>query len=183
MPDPRELLVCLLDYIKEQTKEVDPKGYRLTSSKGFLRRRGDIAGLPGVEFDIRLAGDHVWLRVPRLAADPPPDPPKTHKSVFKVSSDPAGAPPFLDDAALTRLVNRSIQALKAQSSPTDEDIARLEAQHRGNATQVLATYTVAWKSWAAAEQPRRMTIALYGDLFTLMHQMEAEQTSKPQELI
>jgi hypothetical protein len=31
MPDPRELLVCLLDYIKEQTKEVDPKGCRLTS--------------------------------------------------------------------------------------------------------------------------------------------------------
>ena len=79
MPDPRELLVCLLDYIKEQTKEVDPKGYRLTSSKGFLRKRGDIAGLPGVDFDIRLAGDHVWLRVPRLAAEPPPDPPKSHK--------------------------------------------------------------------------------------------------------
>jgi hypothetical protein len=183
MPDPRELLVCLLDYIKEQTKEVDPKGYRLTSSKGFLRRRGDIAGLPGIEFDIRVAGDHVWLRVPRLAADPPPDPPKTHKNLLKVSSDPSGALPSLDDAALTRLMNRSIQALKAQGSPTDEDIAQLEAQHRGNATQVLATYTVAWKSWAAAEQPRRKTIALYGDLFTLMHQMEAEQTSKPEELI
>ena len=59
----------------------------------------------------------------------------------------------------------------------------MEAQHRRNAAQVLATYTIAWKSWAAAEQPRRMTIALYGDLFTLIHQMEAEQTSKPQELI
>jgi hypothetical protein len=154
MPDPRELLVCLLDYIKEQTKEIDPKGYRLASSKGFVRRRGDIAGLPSVEFDIRLAGDHVWLRVPRLAAEPPPDPPKSHKSVLKVSSDPTGAVPSLDDAALTRLVNRSIQALKAQGSPTVEDIAQLEAQHRGNAAQVLATYTVAWKSWAAAEQSR-----------------------------
>jgi hypothetical protein len=70
MPEPRELLVCLLDYIKEQAKEVDPKGYTLTSSKGFLRKRDDIAGLPGVEFNIPLAGDHVWLRVPRLAAEP-----------------------------------------------------------------------------------------------------------------
>ncbi len=42
MPDPRELLVCLLDYIKEQTKEVDPKGYRLASSKGFLRSAAEI---------------------------------------------------------------------------------------------------------------------------------------------
>src|SRR5665213_2558150 len=183
MPDPRELLVRLLDYIKEQTKEVDPKGYRLTSPKGFLRKRGDIAGLPGVEFDIRLAGDHVWLRVPRLAAEPPPDLPKSHKGLLKVSSDPTGIPPSLDDAALTRLVNRAIQAFKANNAPTDDDIAQLEAQHRANAAQLLATYTVAWKSWAASEQPRRITIALYGDLFTLMHQMEAEQTSKPQELI
>ena len=183
MPDPRELLVCLLDYIKEQTKEVDPKGYRLTSQKGFLRKRGDIAGLPGVEFDIRLAGDHIWLRVPRLAAEPPPDPPKSHKSILKVSSDPTGVLPSLDDAALTRLANRAIQTLKATSTPTDEDITQLEVNQRVNAAQVLAVYTVAWKSWAAAEQPRRMTIALYGDLFTLMHQMEAEQTSKPQELI
>ncbi len=91
--------------------------------------------------------------------------------------------PYLDDAALTRLVNRSIQNLKSQGSPSDEEIARLETQHRGNAAQVLATYTVAWNSWAAAEQPRRLTISLYGDLFMLMHQMEAEQTSKPQELI
>src|ERR1035437_1640048 len=127
MPDPRELLVCLLDYIKEQTKDIDPKGYRLTSSKGFLRRRDDVAARPGVEFDIRLAGDHVWLRVPRLAAEPPPDVPKSHKTLLKVSSDPLGVPPSLDDAALTRLVNRAIHAFKVSNAPTDEELARLEA--------------------------------------------------------
>lgn len=183
MPDPRELLVCLLDYIKEQAKEVNPKGYRLASTKGFIRQRNDIAGLPGVEFDIRVAGDHVWLRVPRLAAEPPPDPSKSHKALFKVSPDPNGPLPLLDEAALSRKVNKAIQSLRADGMPSTEDIAQLEVQQRAGAAQALDSYTTVWKSWAAGERPRRITIALYGDLFTLMHQMEAEQTNKPQELI
>lgn len=72
MPDPRDLLICLLDYIKEQAKQINPAAYRLANAKGFQRQRGDMAGLPGVEFDIKVAGDHVWLRVPRQAAEPPP---------------------------------------------------------------------------------------------------------------
>ncbi|MHB1936426.1 MAG: AAA domain-containing protein [Acidobacteriaceae bacterium] len=183
MPDPRELLVCLLDYIKEQAKEVNPKGYRLASTKGFLRQRNDIAALPGVEFDIRVAGDHVWLRVPRLAAEPPPDPARSHKGLFKISPDPNGPLPLLDEAALSRKLNKAIQLLRADATPSLEDIAQLEAQQRAAAAQTLDSYTTVWKSWAAGERPRRITIALYGDLFTLMHQMEAEQTNKPQELI
>jgi hypothetical protein len=183
MPNPRELLVCLLDYIKEQAKEINPKGFRLTSTKGFTRGRGDIAGLPGVEFDIRLEGDHVWLRVPRLTAEPPPDVPKKYAAVFRVSADPNGPLPLLDEAALTRQIGRATQALRANGQPTLQDITQLEAQQRASVTQALDIYTTAWKSWAAGEKPRRMTIGLYGDLFTLMHQMEAEQTSKPQELI
>jgi hypothetical protein len=107
MPDPRELLVCLLDYIKEQAKEVNPKGYKLTSTKGFIRQRNEIAGLPGVEFDIRVEGDHVWLRVPRLTAELPPDLPKSHKALLRVSPDPNGPLPLLDEAAFTRQVNKA----------------------------------------------------------------------------
>jgi hypothetical protein len=72
MPDPRELLICLLAYIKDQTKEVNPEAFRLSTSKGFVRQRADLAGLHGVEFDIKVAGNHLWLRVPRLAAEQPP---------------------------------------------------------------------------------------------------------------
>jgi hypothetical protein len=63
------------------------------------------------------------------------------------------------------------------------DIARVEVQQKTVAAQALNAYTGSWNSWATGERPRRLTIGLYGDLFTLMHQMEAEQTSKPQELI
>jgi hypothetical protein len=183
MADPRERLLCMLEYIKEQAKEINPEGYRLTSAKGFIRQRNDIAGLPGVEFDVRVQGDHVWLRIPRLTAESLPSVPKSYKAVFNVSPDPTGQLPFLDEAAFTRQLNKAIQALEASGTLSPREIAQFKAQHRATADQVLESYTTVWKSWAAAERPRRTTIALYGDLFALMHQMEAEQTSKPQELI
>jgi hypothetical protein len=52
MAEPRDLLVGLLDYIKEQAKVIDPRGFVLGSSGTFLRRRGDVAGLQGVEFEM-----------------------------------------------------------------------------------------------------------------------------------
>jgi hypothetical protein len=72
MPAARDLLFKLLEYIGEQAKDIDPRGFRLEAHKYFLKRREDIAGLPGVEFDLKIAGDHIWLRVPRLEASSPP---------------------------------------------------------------------------------------------------------------
>ena len=57
MPSPRDLLHRLFEYIGEQLKDIDPRGYRLSSHPGFLRRRGDLAGLPGIDFDIQVEGD------------------------------------------------------------------------------------------------------------------------------
>ncbi len=181
MPDPRDLLICLLDYIKEQAKQINPAAYRLANAKGFQRQRGDIAGLPGVEFDIKVAGDHIWLRIPRLVAEPPPAPQPAHKVLLRFSPDPNGPPPSIDEGALARQINLRLQSAKARGEPVD--IAQFEAQQKAAAAVVLSAYSALWTSWATGERPRRRTIALYGDLFTLMHQMEAEQTSKPQELI
>ncbi|MGB8516935.1 MAG: hypothetical protein WCD45_03505, partial [Gallionella sp.] len=68
MDKAHELLHRLLDYIGEQAKDVDPRGYRLGNLKGFIRRRESVTGLPGAEFDLKVEGDHIWLRIPRLEA-------------------------------------------------------------------------------------------------------------------
>ena len=181
MPDPRDLLICLLDYIKEQAKQINPAAYRLANAKGFQRQRGDISGLPGVEFDIKVVGDHIWLRIPRLAAEPPPAPQSANKALLRFSPDPNGPSPLIDEGALARQINLIVQSAKARRESVD--IAQVEAQQKAAAAEALSAYTALWTIWATGERPRRRTIALYGDLFTLMHQMEAEQTSKPQELI
>lgn len=174
---PRNLLQRLLDYIGEQAKEIDPKGFRLGTSKGFICQRDAIAGLPGVEFDIKVEGDHVWFRVPRLEAGRPPALPENAKGLFRISVDPDGLLPAVDDAALAHLIS------KRAEGKTPEEHSAMEAKGRAWAEKILADYTPLWKSWAAGERPRRKTISLYGDLFALKHLLEAEETAKPQELV
>src|SRR5580692_11196900 len=126
MPDPRDLLICLLDYIKEQAKQINPAAYRLANAKSFQCQRGDIAGLPGVEFDIKVAGDHVWLRIPRLVAEPSPAPHPTWKALLRFSPDPNGPTPSIDEAALARQINQRVQSAKVRSESID--VAQVEAQ-------------------------------------------------------
>jgi hypothetical protein len=96
----------------------------------------------------------------------------------------ASPAPALDETAAARRLNKDIQRLKAVGGAlSDKDIAQREVEHRAANARALASHSTVWKSWASGERPRRATIALYGDLFTLMHQIEAEQTSKPQELV
>lgn len=173
----RDLLHRLLDYISEQAKEVDPRGYNLSSSKAFLLRHEDLVGLPGVEFDLKVAGDYAWMRVPRLKADPPPSLPENQKGLFRFSVAPDGPQPTLDEAAFLHRLNKEAEGL----SP--EERASLESAKRAEVAKALEGYTALWKAWAEGERPRRKTIALYSDLFALKHQIEAEETASAQEIV
>jgi very-short-patch-repair endonuclease len=171
------LLHKLLEYIREQAKDIDPRGFRLSDSKKFLWRREALVGLPGVEFDLNVAGDHIWLRLRRLEANPPPSPPYPHKDFIRVSADPDGPKPSMDEAAL---LHRLSQAAEGQ---TPEERTKAEALERATATKALQVYLTLWESWAEGERPRRMSIALYGELFALKHHLESEETAKPHELV
>jgi very-short-patch-repair endonuclease len=173
----RLLLHRLLDYIHEQAKEVDPRGYRLGAVKGFVRRSDELVGLPGVESDLKVAGDHIWLRIQRLEANAPPPVPDSRKGLFRVSRNPEGPLPELDEAALLHWLE------KAAREKTPQERVDLEAQVRAEALQSLVDYTGLWSAWAEGERPRRRTITLYADLFALKHQLEAEETAKPQEFV
>ncbi len=177
MDKAHELLHRLLDYIGEQAKDVDPRGYRLGNLKGFIRRRESVTGLPGAEFDLKVEGDHIWLRIPRLEAVHPPSLPDKQKGMFVISADPDGAKPSLDEAAFK---HRLTQAIDGKSNV---EAAEIEKTWRAAGDRALNAYSSLWAAWAEGESPRRKTIALYGDLFALKHQMEAEETAKPQELV
>lgn len=177
MTGPRELLHRLLDYIQEQTKDVDPRAYRISAAKGFVRRREDIAGLPGVEFDLKITGDHIWLRVPRLEATKAPNIQENYKGLFRISNDPDGPPPMLDEAAVAHHINEGLK----EKAP--EERKALEARSRGALAQELEAYANLWRSWAEGERPRRKTISLYGDLFALREALEFEETARPQEFL
>lgn len=173
-----DLLVNLLDYVVEQSKETDPSGYRLTGYKDFLRLKPALAGLPGVNFDQNVEGDHIWLRVDRLQATPPPQiQQKEAQRFITISDNPSGAEPSANEAALNHSIAIDIEKLpKAHGEREAQERRKLVAD-------TLTQYKPLWKAWAEGEKPRRVAISLYGDLFSLKHQLESEETAKPYELV
>lgn len=174
---PNNLLKRLFEYIGEQLKDIDPRGFQLSKQLGFRREPQEIAGLPGIELDVQVAGDHVWLRVPRLEAGMPPKPPESQAGLFQVSTDPSLPPPTLDEAELQRRVS------KAAEGEIPAEYSQIELRLRNTVSRQLQEFVELWKAWAEGEKPRRRAISLYGDLFALKHQIEAEETAKPTELV
>jgi len=177
-----DLLKGLLEYIEEQATVVDPKGFRLSAVTGFIRRNTELTNLPGVEFDQRIEGDHLWLRLSRLNAEPPPTVPELYKSLFKKSDDPFGAEPIIEERIFVAWIAQEESKPKPQQTPIIDSTQRRE-ELRKKAVAAFQEYVSRWKVWAEGERPRRKSIALYGDLFALKHQIETEQTAKPQELV
>ncbi len=173
-----QLLSKLLAYVLEQAKDIDPRGFNLASHKGFKKAKADLQGLPGVDFDIKIEGDHTWLRVARLEALPPPTlSDEMLKGLITVEREPTGKSPCIDETAFKHRL-----AAASAGLPTDE-MRAAENNARATLQQALAEYTPLWTAWAEGEKPRRRTISLYGDLFTIKHQLESEETAKPHELV
>lgn len=172
------LLSKLLDYVLEQDKEVDPRGFKLAGYKGFLKGKPDLQGLPGVDFDIKTEGDHTWLRVGRLEAKSPPALSDDRMTgLIVVGDDPSGPVPSVNEPAFRQRLLPALQKLPAEQRPA------FEAKSRDQLLAQLAQYTPLWTAWAEGEKPRRKTISLYGDLFSIKHQLESEETAKPHELV
>ncbi|HVA20297.1 MAG TPA: hypothetical protein VMU55_08985, partial [Solirubrobacteraceae bacterium] len=173
----RGRLKRLLNYIAEQLKDINPRGIKLDHAEQLVLHPPDLAGLPGVTLDRKTEGDHVWLRVERLAADRPPKVPEAFEGSIRESSDPDGAEAQIDETAF-----------KAKLAKVSQDLAqearrRLEERSLTQLKQALATYQGVWKSWAEGERPRRRTIKLYGSLFALKHSIEAAETARALELV
>lgn len=172
-----KLLTQLLDYVLEQDKKVDPRGFRLSQHKGFVKAKSDVQGLPGVDFDLKVEGDHVWMRVERLLATKPPAPPDQLTGLIVVSDDPRGPVPSTNEATFRFRLEQALRLRKP------EEHAAYEAQARSRLNAAIAAFVPLWNSWAEGEKPRRQTISLYGELFAIKHQLESEETAKPQELV
>lgn len=173
-----DLLVNLLNYVVEQSKETDPNGFKLTGHKEFIRYRPHLTGLPGIDFDKSVEGDHIWLRVDRLqVTNPPFVQQKNVQKFITVSDRPDGPLPMINEPALNFFIAAEVKGL--MKAEAEREIMKF----RRYASDALAEYKPMWTAWAEGEKPRRTSIGLYGDLFSLKHQLESEETAKPHELV
>lgn len=185
---PRELLAGLLDYIDEQAKGVNLHDYQLSECKGFVRFHYELSGLPGLEFDVRPEGDHIWLRIARLEVCPPPLVPEEYRELFVVNQDPASAQaPFINESVFPIWMDRHLGShdhMTHQSGSVElADVQHRQAVLLEQVEVGLREYVALWVAWAVGEEPRRRSIALYTDLFFLKHQMGALETARPMELV
>jgi very-short-patch-repair endonuclease/DNA-directed RNA polymerase subunit L len=203
MMTPQELLKGLLEYIEEQAKDINPRGYQLSSHSGFVRYYNDFKGIPGLDFDLQPEGDHIWLRLERLEASSPPITPESIREIVKFSSDPFSDPPSLIyQITESQTFNNARPSHSEIPILTQEDWIETEADEANNLYNeqyafpnslaqelnqehqaAFNQYQMKWIAWAEREKPRRQSISLYGDLFALKHQIEAEETAKPQEFM
>ncbi|HLF98069.1 MAG TPA: hypothetical protein VI457_13075 [Methylococcaceae bacterium] len=145
MNDPRELLKRLLEYIGEQAIAINPKSYSLAHWPHFKCFPKDIAGLPGVDSDVKVQGDHIWLRIQRLVADKPPTVTSDFARFLAVSLHPSGPPPHLDESAF------QAQISEAASDMDLMERAQYEEGLSANINAYIDEYTPMWNAWAAGE--------------------------------
>ena len=235
---PQAQLQGLLDYLLEQARQIDPRGFRLAGHKDFIRRRAEVCGLPGVGIGGGDDDEAPWIAVERLVARTAPAFPDDDLAgrLLRIPDDPSATGPAVDEAALAAQVaateaqpsagqpraggtgralalvpvppalpvvpipltlsaaptvaaapatreTQTVPTMPAQPAaappaPAPTPAARL----RQSAEAALARYLPLWTAWAEAERPRRRSIVLYGELFTL-HQRLRDDTADPCELV
>ena len=195
---PATLLTRLLDYILEQSRDVDPRGFDLAKATDLVIRRAAVSGLPGVLLQAVAGedGDPVWMRVERLQEGRPPAPGDAEiAALLKVPNDPSNAGPAVDEQAIAARVATTARTT-GQAGPqapggvspgrADASAAApyaLATELRTRADALLAAYTPLWRAWAETERPRRRSIALYAELFALMQRLRQGESANPSELV
>jgi very-short-patch-repair endonuclease len=169
-PTAQERLIGLLDYI-EQVEKVKRKPAFVVPTEFYCAYEDAVRGLPGVEFDLTAEGDELWLRVPRLKEEDPPQPSDKLKPWVVPAKNPDKQPALREEITVpSEKPGEPPQVLKRSAFP---DIDRAFA----------AYLTGSWNPWAEYERPRRKTMAVYKRLFSIQQAMESEGADTPLELV
>ena len=206
MPDSRQKLVGLLDYV-EQVIRLDERvvfrlsEYRLPDGTTFAITKSDTQSLPGVRHDHRDDEGSVWLEVERLARREPPAPTENIVEWIVVSADPARSPEVRTerlitvtaterDAAVTKGIVRPDDVLDSprrrgepNNAPLRFDLKLRLEDHLEIAKEINLWIAGPWTEWATAELPRRQTIGLYQKLYKIFQLLELGAAESPIELI
>ena len=179
MSESRNLLAKLFQYIGEQLKDIDPRGFHLSKIENLKIRPSDIALLPGLELNPPAQGDFIWLRLKRIESTRPNKiAEKDFKDLISVKDNPNGEEPSIIESALLK---RVVEQLGPDATGEQRD--SLEKEIREETQKYLESYIKVWRAWAESEKPRRKSIDLYSDLFALKNQMEAQEVSSPVEMV
>ena len=161
------LVLDLLNYI-EQVEKLKTKPMFSVPNEFFVAYQHELKGLPGLQYNLQVDGDDVWLRLPRLQEIAPPEPDDQLRPWVTLSKSPDKAPELKSEVIV--LEGR-------------REVGRERLDVHPEIRELFAWYVeYMWEPWALAERPRRKTIARYNQLFSLQQAISSEGAETPLEL-
>lgn len=157
----------LLNYI-EQVEKLKTKPAFSVPSEFFVAYQHELKGLPELQYNLQVEGDDVWLRLPRLKEIAPPEPDVVLKSWIVVSRSPEKQPELKGEVVFYD-GKRAVGCKRLDEHPDVRELFDWYVKYL-------------WAPWAAAEQPRRKSIARYNQLFSLQQAISSEGADTPLEL-
>jgi len=161
------LVLELLNYI-EQTEKLKKKPNFTVPREFFVAYQDELKGLPGLQYNLQVDGDDLWLRLPRLQEIAPPEPDDQLRQWVTLARSPDKTP-----------------ELKAEVVTFEgrQEVGKEHIDNHPEVRELFAWYIeYMWQPWAVAERPRRKTIALYNQLFSLQQAISSEGAETPLEL-
>jgi very-short-patch-repair endonuclease len=162
------LVLELLNYI-EQVEKLRTKPAFFVPSEFFVGYQHDLKACPELEFNVQGNGDDVWLRIPRLREIAAPEPDEELKAWVSLPKSPERSPELKPELVVYE---------------GKREVGRQRIDDHAEIRELFAWYVeYQWQPWAAAERPRRKTIARYSQLFALQQAISSEGAETPLELV
>ena len=167
----KEKLIAVLQYLEDWdklTRDVvkDVGRYGM----GLVIYQHEVEQLPEVRLNILDANqDPVWIEVPRLRKEKPPEPPEELQRWLILSPNPENEPQYHS---------------KITVPAEDGGEGQHEEKFPEELKEAFDKYVTAkWRPWAQTELVRRKHIALYEKLFQVQQAIETAGAETPMEVV
>lgn len=185
MPDiQHSRLIELIEYARQTALMRDSPKAVIEDYRTFCAYEHHVRGLPGVHLDTSPIddSDEIWLTIDRLReVHPPPIDDPMLAVWIDVTNNPAKTP-FLKEFVYAK----DLQAAGFEKENFPDQFHKVVFESfvlkEDLKDEFESYFTGVWKNWSDVEKPRRETITLYGNLFTLKQQLEGGITDAPLEL-
>jgi hypothetical protein len=166
----------LLDYVEaliklDERPATQLAQHKLADGSQFILHQHELAGLPGLTFDISDPDSPIWLRMERLQRTTPPQVNEACRAWVDVPNDPI-KPPVIREAQHLRVLEAekdrmikagearpedcvpSIKTAKKDDTPGVFFDVMLRLEDRPSIRETLEAYCVVhWAEWAEREKP------------------------------
>ena len=189
----KDRLVDLVDYVEHMVRLAEKPVFSLGEYRQLTYHESALKGRIGVRHDQSDEDGPVWLSIDRLKRIDPPDIPEEIQLWITVAADPFMEPVVesvhtetITKARAEELITEGIleeedvqPSMRPDRDGDDEEQAGLcdvifRLQNLPDTEATARTYVEdTWREWAEAERPRRETIKIYDDFFSLQQSIRS----------